>query len=250
MNLQFLSLFTLPLVISLFPFRNRNSFTMEQLADLKDLLSGKINPKFEILSHSMKNLTSLGDNYGSTMMALTVNVRHSETKEEKTFDLVAKMAPRDPMFFQMFQIPVTFCKESAIYTEVASELERHQDERKVPESLRLDAICACWGSRTNLTGPSNPLDNDAVLVLENLKVQGFKCGDRIRGLNQKDTEFVLRHLARFHAVPIAIRKLKPELFQEKFMPALRQINMEKGMPEHMKAEMETVSDSQDKTGWR
>lgn len=215
-----------------------------EIKDLQSLLSHKIGPDYSIVDYSTKNLTALGDNYGSLMLSLTVNLRHCQSGEEKTLDLVAKMAPRNPIFFAVFQIPVTFPKESAMYTVIAEEYKRHQVERSVPELLRSDPFCQCFGSRRNLESPSEGVaDLDAVLLLENLKMKGFVCGDRTKGFNKTDTEFILRHLARFHAVPIAIRYGKPTVFEEKFMPYLKKVNMTLGMDSTMKAEVDDVRNS-------
>lgn len=203
-----------------------------ELKNLQGLVGPHLEDGLDIVDYSTKSLTALGDNYGSTILALTIHLRPQGTSQEKTMELVAKMAPTSPMFFQFFQVPFTFPKESSMYTTVAQTLAKHQIEYQVPEKQRLNTFCKCLGSRRNLNG-SDVVDKDAVLVLENLKVNGFGCGLRAKGFNKQDTEFILKHLARFHAVPLAIRYLKSEVFEREIMPSLRKINMSEGMPENM-----------------
>lgn len=211
-----------------------------ELKNLESLVGPHLDDGYDIVDYSTKSLTAPGDNYGSTILALTLQLRLQGTSQEKTVELVAKMAPISPMFFQFFQVPLTFPKESSMYTTVAQTLAKHQIEYQVPEKQRLNTFCKCLGTRRNLNG-SDVVDNDAVLVLENLKVKGFGCGLRAKGFNKQDTEFILKHLARFHAVPIAIRYLKSEVFEKEIMPSLRKIDMSDGMPENMMMDFNNVT---------
>lgn len=199
---------------------------------LRPLLRPHLEEDYEILDYYTKPLTAVGDNYGSTMLALSVKLRHEGSYKEKTLEMVAKMVPENPVFFQMFQVQLSFPKESSMYTTVADTLAKHQDEYQVPADLRMNAFCKSFGTRRNLNS-AEIVDTDAVLLLDNLKVQGFGCGSRMEGFNKKDTEYVLKNLARFHGVPIAVRFLKSEVFEKEIMPSLRKIDMRDGMPESM-----------------
>lgn len=214
---------------------------MSEIRNLEELLSTHFGATYEILDHSTTNLTALGDNYGSTILALSVKLRNKLTKDEETVELVAKMAPKDPMFFNLFQVPVSFPKEASMYTSVARALKDHQEKHSVPEDLYLDCFCECFGVRRNLTG-SEIVDMDAVLVLENLKPKGFACGSRSQGFNKIDTEFIVRRLARFHAVPIAMQFVAPEVFEKEVMPSLNKMNMGEGFSEQMTNELFEVSE--------
>lgn len=215
--------------------------SITEIKGLRSLLSNKIPDGYEIVDHTTRNLTAIGDNYGSTMLALTVNLRHVATKKIFNWELVAKMAPSNPAFFQMFQVPLSFPKESSMYTSVAEAIRQHQVQHQVAPEKRLNTFCKCLGTRKNLNG-SDVVDMDAVLVLENLKGQGFGCGSRTKGFNKCEAEFVLKHLARFHAVPISIRRLKPDLFEREIAPSLIKINMQDAFPPKMMEELVQVSE--------
>lgn len=195
---------------------------------LRELLGPHLGDNCAILSYSTSNLTAVGDNYGSTMLSLTVKIRCPGKKLERTLHLVAKMVPRNEGLFQLFQVPISFPKESDMYTKVAAALDKHQVEYQVPPDMRMDTFCKFYGTRRNLNG-SAVVDKDAVLVLENLKVRGFQCGDRRKGFNKQHTEYALRHLSRFHGVPIAIRYLKSEVFERDIVPALKKISVDEGV---------------------
>lgn len=87
--------------------------------------------------------------------------------------------------------------------------------------------------------------------MENIKVKKFNIGDRANGFNKNDTEAILevsicdcankftisksnffsivQKMAKFHALPIAMRLLKPEIFDEKIRPFLQRINLYEGV---------------------
>lgn len=182
----------------------------------------------EVKDFKTKYLTSVGDNYGSTILALTVFLRHTDNGKEQTVELVAKMCPTNQTLFDIFQIDITFVKETCIYTMVAPELRKLQLDKQVPRDKMLDTFIKCYGARTSLNPAVNKVDENAVLILENLKFRGFTVGDRVKGFDAEHTMFILKHLARFHAVPIALRYDKPAVFREKVEPYLVKIDIDAG----------------------
>lgn len=208
-----------------------------ELRELEALLQEKLHPTQKIKGFSTRSLTLVGDNYGSTMLALTVALEDSSTGDQDQLELVAKMVPSNPDFYKMFQVEETFVKESSIYTIVAPTLRAFQREKGVPEDQLLDSFVDCWGSRTSLDPEKKALDSDAVLILENLKFKGFTVGDRSKGFNLKHSEFILKNLASFHAVLIAYRKERPEECKEKILPYLNKLDMDAGVGEQSMKEM-------------
>lgn len=62
-------------------------------------------------------------------------------------------------------------------------------------------------------------------------MSGYQTDDRLVGLNFDDAKMIIRDLARFHAVPIALKILKPDVFQAKVMPALKRNKGLEQLPE-------------------
>lgn len=88
----------------------------------------------------------------------------------------------------------------------------------------MDIFAKSYGGRLNLVADNNLVDKNAVIILENLKIQGYIVEDRFQGLNLQASEMVIIELAKFHATVIAIKKLQPKTFEEKIMPYLGTIN--------------------------
>ncbi|KAJ8874418.1 hypothetical protein PR048_025267 [Dryococelus australis] len=179
--------------------------------DLEELLGPVLAKECRTLEDiSVRYLTKPGENYGSTMLAVDVN----HTPGPRTLPLVAKMLPKSLALRKICQCEVTARKEIYFYLLVRPAYERIQKENDVPEEKFLDVFPVCYGAWISSRGDAAPVDETSVILLENLKVQGFECGDRFIGLNLPHCELVVEKLARFHATAVAMKIKKPEEFKE------------------------------------
>ncbi|XP_060526353.1 uncharacterized protein LOC132701989 [Cylas formicarius] len=204
---------------------------------LGDLLKQTLGRDVDVVRDETSLLTAPGEHYGSVMLALKVKIKRKSREED--LDLVAKLIPANEMLRVAFDIPVTFKKEVFAYTEMIPALVQLQKEHGVPESLYQDRLFPrCYGARLNLDENKNDVNEDAVLLFENLKVQGYFTEDRLVGFDEHATRVILKDLARFHAVPIALKLLKPAEFEEKVRPCtvfnkgLEQLPAEVGLAFH------------------
>ncbi|KAJ8874304.1 hypothetical protein PR048_025150 [Dryococelus australis] len=175
-----------------------------------------------------RKLTAPGDNYGSVMLSVDATLDSGSKMA-----LVAKMFPLDEMAQRIFQNPKSMKKEIGVYQVISPEYHKIQEEQSVPPSRRLHAFCSCPGARLTLGNYDEEqlADENSVLLLENLKEQGYRTGDRISGLDLKHTEFVLERLARFHATAVAIKQKKPLVFRNKLLKILTPFKLVEGTKE-------------------
>lgn len=188
-----------------------------EVKNLKDLLAPYLGP-FDIVKQTSKMLTAPGEHYGSIMLALDLLIRKNNLEEE--LKLVAKFLPASEMLRAAFDTAVTFKKEIIAYTKVIPAFVQLQKEQGVSNDELLDIFPKCYGARLNLDKNQNAVDDDAVLVFENLKVQGYDTYNRYLGFELDASKIVMRDLAKFHAVGIAMKLLKPDVFQEVVGPCL------------------------------
>lgn len=187
-----------------------------KVRNLKKLLksSSSLDDDFEIVSENYTMLTPPGEHYGSIMLAVDVTIRKDSGKQED-LNLVAKIVPANQMLRVAFNTGVTFKKEVLAYLDVVPALEQLQKEYNVPRSRFLDIFPKCYGARIALDQNGNTVDDDAAIVFDNLKIQGYVMEDRLKGFDLAHAKMIVQDLAKFHAVPIALRLLKPEVFEEK-----------------------------------
>lgn len=200
--------------------------------NLRGLLSKSLGRSVEILEQKTSLLTAPGEHYGSVMLALEVKIKNPEGKEE-TLNLVAKLIPVNEMLRLAFDIYVTFKKEVFAYSESIPALIALQQEYNVPKEKIIDIFPKCYGARVSLDENSNEVDEDGVLIFENLKLEGYKTEDRLTGFDLEGARIVVRDLGKFHALPIALKLIKPQVFKEKILPALVQNKGLEQLPEEV-----------------
>ncbi|XP_063238613.1 uncharacterized protein LOC134540080 isoform X3 [Bacillus rossius redtenbacheri] len=187
--------------------------TKQQLQELLAPALDKEGSRVEDVA--VRYLTKPGDNYGSTMLSVDVTLAPGP----RTLHLVAKMLPKSAVMKEWFKCEVTVRKEMDLYLLVSPVFERIQRECHVPKDKFLDVFPVCYAARTSSKGASAPVDETSIIVQENLKVQGFECGDRLTGLDLAHCELVVDRLARFHATAVAIKIKRPEEFKETVLRA-------------------------------
>lgn len=191
-----------------------------ELVNISELLSEYFKSKVEIQEKDVKLFTGPGEHYGSIILKLDMVVKIDGV--QKNLNLVAKQIPVSELLQKAFDVQVTFKKESFAYTVTIPTLIEFQKEFDTPEDKLLTCFPECFGSRFNLYGNDEIVDRNAVLLFENLRDQGFQTLDRIVGFDLQGANVVLKDLARFHAVPIALRLKRPDVFQKNVMPGLVQ----------------------------
>ncbi|XP_039429373.1 uncharacterized protein LOC120412832 isoform X1 [Culex pipiens pallens] len=208
--------------------------------NLKELLEPALEPGTQVLGHQTTFLTAPGDNYGSTMLALTVDVISATTNKPEQLQLVGKMRPTSEEFLEIFQIDVTFVKEAAVYSQIVPAMLSLQKELAFPEEELIDVFCRCYSTRISLDPNNSKVDADGVMLFENLKPAGYVTEDRRVGFSRDLAEFILKKLSLFHAIPIALRYLKPDVFNTSILKFLVKIDIDAGLNEQTKERMMEV----------
>ncbi|XP_034935049.1 uncharacterized protein [Chelonus insularis] len=191
---------------------------MFPIKNFESLLQLNVNKNFKIKDIDWKYLTNPGENFGSLLFA--VNVTLQQNSEIQLLHVIVKLPPPSPYLIKLFNSPFTFKKEIEFYKNVTPTLLQFQRECGIihPEDSWPGA--KYYGSRMGLTNNNN-FDEQASIVLENLNYSGYQMIDRLIGLNRIQTEFAIKKLAGLHAVVIALKIKKPQIFHDNVMPALK-----------------------------
>ncbi|XP_055542208.1 uncharacterized protein LOC129727939 isoform X2 [Wyeomyia smithii] len=200
------------------------------IRDLPGFLEPVLEAGTKVLGYRASFLTAPGDNYGSTMLALEVDVTGADN-EPKQLQLVAKMRPASEEFLEIFQIDTTFVKEAAVYSQIVPTMVKLQREMGIPEAETIDIFCRCYNARVSLDPNSTKVDADGVMLLENLKLDGYITEDRRRGFPCHIAVYILKKLSLFHAIPIALRHMKPNVFKSKLQKYLIKFDIDAGLGE-------------------
>lgn len=190
--------------------------------DLEALLRPTLGQDLAVESFTSEALTQPGENYGSTMLAIEVSIRERKDDTSHNLSLVAKLVPPTEFLWKLFDSPNTFCKEITCYTSVKMEINKLQNEKCIPKDKFLDVFPKCYGARTTLSEEiGDKADKNAAILLENLKAANYRLGDRRVGLDLKHVQLVVSQLGHFHALTVALKILKPQIFKDTVLKACK-----------------------------
>lgn len=116
----------------------------------------------KILNYTMAPLTAQGDNFGSTMIAMTVKVRLNKssriisntTNAVVTLNLAVKFPVTNDILMTIFQPSVSCVKENSFYTEIIPALCQFQHELNILDNTFFDMFIQCYGARLSLENTS------------------------------------------------------------------------------------------------
>lgn len=190
---------------------------MLPVKNLDALLMQTYGPDFQIYDAEWKQLTDPGENFGSQILAITVNAKQSGKKT--TLNMVVKLPPRSQYLLDLFDSPITFKKELDFYNTVAPEFLKLQNESGIPQEALSVITPRFLGGRLGLRDPQC-FDEQATIILENLKDDHYTTQDRILGLDKVHMDFAIGHLAKLHAITIGLKLKRPGFFERAVLPVL------------------------------
>ncbi|XP_012287088.1 uncharacterized protein LOC105703339 isoform X2 [Orussus abietinus] len=183
---------------------------------LEGLLEESFGEPLEVQHVNWRRLTEPGDNYGSLIISLDVEIGKNGNQE--TLHLVAKLPPCTQYLLDLFDSPVTFHKEIYLYRTLVPALIELQLENGLPKDKVVPLVPQFYGGRMGLSNRET-FDTQAALILENLVTSGYSTEERISGMDKAHLEFAVKRLAEMHALPIALKLKKPEVFKTAIAPA-------------------------------
>ncbi|XP_072393447.1 uncharacterized protein [Diabrotica undecimpunctata] len=179
---------------------------MERVKNFEELISDYIGPNKTVVQSKASDLTAPGENYLSDMIKIDVVLKDKISNKTEDLHLVAKLVTDNQVMGPTSNLTKA---EVYFYKVVIPAIKSFHKKYSLPyPSFYPDFI----GGRINLTGEADKADEDAILILENLVTKGYKNLDRHVGFDLDTSKLILKDLAMFHAVPLAMRLLEPEEF--------------------------------------
>ncbi|CAL7944486.1 unnamed protein product [Xylocopa violacea] len=182
------------------------------LRDVEPVLRQKMGDHVIVENFTAKSLLPPGENYGSTIMGVHVELKNKDTEKKEDLHLVAKMSPPTEYQKRIFNSARTFVKEVFMYETIVPSYNKLQLECGLKKSEVFDILPKFYGSRLSLQADGD-FDDDAVIFMEDLKVSGYYHGDRAIGYDLEHSEEAVKALAKFHALGIATKQKKPGMFE-------------------------------------
>ncbi|KAG8236220.1 hypothetical protein J437_LFUL016788 [Ladona fulva] len=186
---------------------------------LARILKKDLNSDLEVLNLDVTSALIPGENYGSCFSKITVLVESKEdllkkgrlyvkSSEEKglyNIHLVSKTMPTNAFFIDIFNSPVTFQKESDFYKQLVPAYESLCRKKGIPPVSFFPHCVYCSDGSDG---------NNAIILLEDLKSQGYANEDRQKGVSLPQAKMVLHELAWMHALSVALKLQEPQTYNE------------------------------------
>lgn len=151
--------------------------------DLEPLLRRSYNDKnLKVLDFEATRLLPPGENYCSIMIKLNVRMRKNDG-QEKTQHLVAK-TPSPSENAVNIEWPLVFKKELYMYAELRP-LYRELDKASGIDDNEVINVWPDYVGYRNSLDHGDKIDYDSLMLLENVKYQGFYTLDKRQGKHKK-----------------------------------------------------------------
>lgn len=147
-----------------------DSQIMEKIKNIENLLAQFVKPYEKVISITMDRLTPPGENYLSLVLKLDVVLLNEETGIQNIFSGVAKcFNPHEENDKELKEFETgNYISELTFYKEIIPILQDFTQKR----GLNFDIFPKLVAYRSNLHGKNDDVDQDGVIVLENMKIQG------------------------------------------------------------------------------
>lgn len=190
---------------------SEDSKTIE-LRELQPILSRTFGDQLIVIRYTTKNLLQPGENYGSTIFGVHAVIKRDDEAEEEDLYLVAKMPPPTQFQREIFDSPYSFRKEIFMYETIIPYYKQLERDVGFKEDELFDILPKYYQSRLSLS-PDVDFDDNAVILMENLKTRGYYVCDRVKGCDLEHSRAAVRAMARFHALGMASKYKQPEYFE-------------------------------------
>ncbi|XP_018319787.1 uncharacterized protein LOC108733202 [Agrilus planipennis] len=189
-----------------------------KINDLETIARTFLKPCQKFKNYEAVSLTSNGENYGSLVLDVKIFIENEETCKDEVLNVVAKMLPPNEFLKEAFNVNITFKKEVHMYSTIMNELKLFAKEHDYKESLEF--LAEYFGSRVSLNPNAVDVNDDAIIILENLKLSEFVSVSRFSGFDLEASKLILKTLAQFHGIPLSLKLLYPDRFENKLMKYL------------------------------
>lgn len=179
------------------------------IKDLHSLLRPKLGDEFIIENCDIKDFLSPGENYGSIIVSVHIKICRNESSHNEDIWLVAKLPPTSQVQRELFNSPFTFSKEYFMYQKILPHYK--QLDIKNEKTNSFDIGPDFYGARLSLNSDVE-FDDNAVILLENLKIKNYYSVDRKLGCDLSHAKLVIKKLAKFHAFGMATKEKHSDLF--------------------------------------
>ncbi|XP_072396745.1 uncharacterized protein [Diabrotica undecimpunctata] len=152
---------------------------------------------------TVENTTQKGEGYIGELFFVKIDLQEPINGKDVLY-LVVKTNKKNPGSEKAISIVQDLCKrEVFFYSTILKEYQDLQNNKKLP--VHFDIVPKCYKAFSGI-------DNE-VIILENLKKEGYMLHPREQPMNIAHLEMGLKSYAKLHAMSFALKDQKKEIFE-------------------------------------
>ena len=150
-----------------------------ELKDPKSALTEAYGQNFTIMKFESEPFNSTGDYYRSSIKEVKIIIEEKDGNK-KELNLIAKMFPPTDFQREIALSLFTFKKEIFFYKELIPAYEKTLRNSNL-KNQTFHFVPKLYGSRLTLKPDFDGVDEDAAILMENLKTRGYYTEDKNKG---------------------------------------------------------------------
>lgn len=157
-----------------------------------------------------KSATNHGDNFGGSLLAVTVNGTCTVDGKDvpKALHLVCKLTPTNENRQEVFISKLAFEREIYVYAKLLPILVAFQREKGLSDDESFLVFPKIYASEVDTeTGAF-------ILIMENLRAKNFEMWSKDRAIPLEHELLVMNELGKFHGISIAMKDQRPTEFAQ------------------------------------
>ncbi|XP_058825475.1 uncharacterized protein LOC131685632 [Topomyia yanbarensis] len=171
---------------------------------------------------------------------------------EREMHLLCKVPPLDPVRKLQFNSVNLFVREIDVYANLLPTMFEFQRQKGVTDELETGFFNV---PRCFLTHFDAARD-EALILMEDLRVRGFAMWNKMEPINYEHARLLMIQLGRFHALSLAMKDQRPDLFvackvSDEMLPAMRENEQLMGMfAAALDAAISILDPADEKASWK
>lgn len=149
---------------------------------LESLLRKSFSDKqLKVIDFAATKLLPAGENYCSIIIKLDASIKRGKSLQEEKLHLIAKTVnPNDKN--PAVRWADVFEKEAFIYSELFPAYRDLERKIGIEEKDLINILPKYIGHRRTLKDIDDVVDEDSLILMENIKVQGYDTENRLKGM--------------------------------------------------------------------
>uniref|UniRef100_A0A182JLS5 CHK kinase-like domain-containing protein n=1 Tax=Anopheles atroparvus TaxID=41427 RepID=A0A182JLS5_ANOAO len=178
----------------------------------------------------------VGSNNGDGFVGQMFKAFLSEGDRREVY--LCKIPPLNEARRRQFPAMTIFGRETLAYTTFLPIMTAYQEEKGVSRADGFFNVPMCYHAECDEAA------EEAVIIMEDLRLDGYRMWNKLVPVNYEHARLTMEQLGRLHAVSLALKRDRPEEFEQFKVPDPMKVMMPEGGPfEGMMRQM--ISDAMD-----